>query len=93
MKITITSVQDKAYLQDLMKLYPPVGEVMDVDMDILDRFEYESTKSKGLGDTVAKVIHTIKLDKVAKAYTRVTGKPCHCKERQQILNKILPYSK
>lgn len=47
--------------------------------------------SKGLGDTVAKITHATGLDKLADLYTHVTGKPCGCSERQEALNKLLPY--
>lgn len=41
-------------------------------------------RSRGLGDTVAKVIHTV---------TGGLVKPCGgCKERQAKLNKLLPYN-
>ena len=46
----------------------------------------KSVKSKGLGDTIAKLTKTIGLDKLA-------SKDCNCKKRQQQLNKILPYKK
>jgi len=47
--------------------------------------------SKGLGDTVAKFTHAVGLDKVAEAYTKVTGKPCGCDKRQERLNEQFPY--
>lgn len=49
-------------------------------------------KSRGLGDTVAKITRATGLDKVAKAVARVTGKPCGCAERQAALNALVPYS-
>ena len=40
-------------------------------------------KSRGLGDTVAKVIHTVSRGKI---------RPCGgCKKRQKLLNKLVPY--
>jgi len=47
--------------------------------------------SKGLGDTVAKITHATGLDKLAEMYTEITGKPCGCSERQDALNKLVPY--
>ena len=44
-------------------------------------------KSKGLGDTLKKLIETFKLEKV------VGKKDCKpCKERQNKLNKLFPYN-
>ena len=45
----------------------------------------------GLGDTIAAITHATGLDKLAEAYTSITGKPCNCKTRQEALNKLLPY--
>ena len=39
----------------------------------------ENKKSKGLGDTVAKI-------------TKVTGKDCNCGKRQENLNRLFPYN-
>jgi len=43
-------------------------------------------KSKGLGDTIAKVTKATGLDKLA-------TDDCGCKKRQKKLNKIFPYKK
>lgn len=48
--------------------------------------------SRGFGDTVAKFTHATGLDKLAEAYTSITGKPCGCSSRQEALNKLLPYA-
>jgi hypothetical protein len=53
--------------------------------------EVASIPSKGLGDTVAKITHATGLDKLAEVYTRITGKDCGCKGRQEFLNKLIPY--
>lgn len=45
----------------------------------------------GLGDTIANITHATGLDRLAEAYTAITGKPCGCKERQEALNKLVPY--
>ena len=47
--------------------------------------------SRGLGDSIAKITHATGLDKLAHLYTHLTGKPCHCSERQEALNKLIPY--
>ena len=49
-----------------------------------------STPNRGLGDTIAKVTHTLGIDKVVKA---VVGDDCGCKKRQEKLNELVPYSK
>ncbi len=45
-------------------------------------------KSKGLGDTIAKITKATGIDKVAK---KVLGEDCGCEERKDRLNKIFPY--
>tara|TARA_R110000824_G_scaffold101998_3_gene242076 strand:- start:413 stop:574 length:162 start_codon:yes stop_codon:yes gene_type:complete len=44
------------------------------------------TKSKGLGDTIAKITKATGLNKLA-------PRDCGCKKRQSKLNKIFPYKK
>lgn len=51
-----------------------------------------SMPSRGLGDTVAKFTHATGIDKAAKLYAKVTGKPCGCAGRQAVLNRKVPYS-
>jgi hypothetical protein len=46
-------------------------------------------KSKGLGDTIAKVTKATGIEKVAKF---VLGEDCNCDERQEKLNKMFPYA-
>jgi hypothetical protein len=48
-------------------------------------------QSRGVGDTIYKITHATGLDKLAELYTKITGKPCGCAERQEALNKLLPY--
>ena len=48
------------------------------------------TKSKGLGDSVEKVLKATGIDKVAK---KVLGDDCGCEDRKQALNKMFPYAK
>jgi len=47
-------------------------------------------KSKGLGDTIAKITKATGIDKVAKF---VLGEDCGCDERKEKLNKLFPYAK
>ena len=47
------------------------------------------TKSKGLGDSVEKVLKATGIDKVAK---KVLGDDCGCSERKDALNKMFPYA-
>jgi len=46
------------------------------------------TKSKGLGDTVEKVLNATGVDKVVKF---VLGEDCNCDKRKDILNNLFPY--
>ena len=46
------------------------------------------TRSRGLGDTIAKFTHATGIDKAVKA---VTGGGCGCAKRQKLLNEIFPY--
>lgn len=48
------------------------------------------TKSKGLGDSVEKVLQATKVDKVAKF---VLGEDCNCDKRKEFLNRKFPYKK
>jgi len=52
-----------------------------------------SSKSRGLGDTIAKIAHAIGADKVASAYEKATGKQCGCKKRQDRMNNAIPYKR
>ena len=47
-----------------------------------------STKSKGLGDTVAKITKATGIDKLVH---KVVGEDCGCEDRQEALNKMVPY--
>jgi len=49
------------------------------------------SQSRGLGDTVFKITHATGLDKLAEIYTKITGQPCGCAERQEALNKLFTY--
>jgi hypothetical protein len=47
---------------------------------------------QGLGDTVADLTHLTGLDRLAQAYTQVTGKDCGCEARRETLNRLFPFS-
>ena len=47
------------------------------------------TKSKGLGDTVAKITNATGIAKIVKIITP----NCGCDKRQEWLNKTVPYKK
>lgn len=46
-------------------------------------------KSKGLGDTIAKVTKATKIDKLVKW---IAGEDCGCDQRQAKLNALFPYT-
>lgn len=48
-------------------------------------------KSKGLGDTIAKITKATGIKQVVESVSKATGKDCGCKKRQEKLNKIFPY--
>lgn len=47
------------------------------------------SRSKGLGDTIAKVTEATGIDKLVHA---VVGEDCGCDERREKLNKLFPYT-
>jgi hypothetical protein len=50
--------------------------------------------ARGLGDTVERVLDATGIGPVAKKIiTTVTGKPCGCAKRRDLLNKLVPYTK
>jgi len=49
---------------------------------------------KGLGDTIARITHMLKLDEIAQQMADLLGKEdCGCKRRQEKLNEMFPYKK
>jgi hypothetical protein len=49
-------------------------------------------KSKGFGDTIAKITNATGLDKAVDAIAKAMGKDdCGCNKRRKTLNEILPY--
>ena len=53
----------------------------------------ENNKSKGLGDTIAKITKATGIKKVVDTVSKVTKKPCNCGQRQDNLNRLFPYNK
>ena len=50
------------------------------------------TKSRGLGDTIAKITKFLFLDVLTKKIVKLFGKEdCGCERRRDKLNKVLPY--
>lgn len=43
---------------------------------------------KLLGDRTSERMRKLRLDRVAKQYTRLTGKPCGCAQRAKLLNNL-----
>ena len=52
----------------------------------------EQNKSKGLGDTIAKITKATGIKKVVDTVSKVTKKPCNCGKRQENLNRLFPYN-
>tara|TARA_R100000951_G_scaffold97248_1_gene86852 strand:- start:65 stop:271 length:207 start_codon:yes stop_codon:yes gene_type:complete len=53
---------------------------------------YMERKSKGLGDTVAKITKVTGIKKVVNKVAKATGKDCGCNKRQDTLNRLFPYN-
>lgn len=50
-------------------------------------------RSRGLGDTVAKITKVTGIEKAVKAVTQAVGvKDCGCSQRQETLNRVFPYN-
>lgn len=50
-------------------------------------------KSKGLGDSISKITHKLRLNEVAYYVAKLAGaEGCGCEERQQYLNELFPYT-
>jgi hypothetical protein len=45
----------------------------------------------GVGDTLARLIGSVKGDRMARWYTRMTGRDCGCADGQAALNQRYPY--
>lgn len=52
----------------------------------------KTNKSKGLGDSIAKITEATGLDKAADKAAKAMGmSDCGCNKRRQKLNKLFPY--
>ena len=57
------------------------------------KFNYmEKKKSKGLGDTVAKLTKATGIKKVVNKISKVTKKDCGCEKRKETFNRLFPYN-
>jgi hypothetical protein len=53
----------------------------------------EGQESQGFGDSIAKMTHLFRINKVAEAVAKLAGAPgCGCKERREFLNQLFPYN-
>jgi len=52
----------------------------------------EKNKSKGLGDTVAKITKATGIKKVVDTVSNIVKKDCGCTKRQNTLNRLFPYN-
>jgi hypothetical protein len=50
-------------------------------------------KSKGLGDSIEKVMKATGIKRMAEKYSAATGKDCGCSKRKESLNNKFPYGK
>ena len=54
----------------------------------------KTNKSKGLGDSIAKITEATGLDKAANNVAKAMGKSdCGCNRRREKLNQLFPYKK
>ena len=53
---------------------------------------YMENKSKGLGDTVAKITKATGIKKVVDTVAKTVKKDCGCNKRQDTLNRLFPYN-
>ena len=49
------------------------------------------SKSKGLGDSVERMLRRTRIKGLVNSFTKKTGKDCGCKKRQEKLNTMFPY--
>jgi|TARA_R110002050_G_scaffold238371_3_gene374442 hypothetical protein len=48
-------------------------------------------KPRGLGDTVENFTKATGIKRLVDKAAEVTGKPCGCNKRKEVLNKVFPY--
>jgi len=53
----------------------------------------EKNKSKGLGDTIAKITKATGIKKVVDMASKIVKKDCGCNKRKENLNRFFPYNK
>jgi hypothetical protein len=63
-----------------------------IDEELFMHVRTDLKAGQGLGDTVADLTHVTGLDRLAQAYTQVTGKDCGCEARRETLNRLFPFS-
>ena len=63
----------------------------EADADTLEAIPLPAI-SKGLGDTIAKLTHTVGIAQIVEAFSQATGVDCGCGKRQAALNKLVSYS-
>ena len=56
------------------------------------KLNYMEKKSKGLGDTVAKITKATGIKKVIDTVAKTVKKDCGCDKRQDTLNRLFPYN-
>jgi glycerol dehydrogenase-like iron-containing ADH family enzyme len=52
----------------------------------------ENKKSKGLGDTIAKITKATGIKKAVSTASKIIKKDCGCAKRQGALNRLFPYN-
>jgi|TARA_R110000824_G_scaffold2245_1_gene10525 hypothetical protein len=57
------------------------------------KLNYMENKSKGLGDTIAKITKATGIKKVVEKVSKAVDKDCGCGKRQDTLNRLFPYNK
>jgi hypothetical protein len=56
------------------------------------KLNYMEKKSKGLGDTIAKITKATGIKKVVDTVAKTVNKDCGCDKRQDTLNRLFPYN-
>jgi len=91
LKMREESINNKLNTMDKRtKEYKQMKKAQDKQKETIKRVKRvkERKESKGLGDTIEKVLEATKVDKVAKF---ILGDDCGCDKRKEFLNKVFPY--
>ena len=48
-------------------------------------------ESQGLGDSIEKFTKATGIKRLVDKAAEVTGRPCGCNKRKEVLNKVFPY--